>query len=233
MWAHESMTRCETVLYVDDVQWTYSNNACWRFGPVKLHDSWLSPSSNYVGLDNIPLDYKLYTMPFICHVIPGPVQQCLPPVHLWCDERICSFAVVAMPVEISKCIAVTLVLPGEVRHDPLCRRLWLIKDVFEEVGHQYLAYTILSSHSSHFSCMLVFSMIVFWTLQNVDSVAWSPVWQGSKITCFLHIFTFLSPCNPSVYLGALLLYRFNMWADLTNSTQNLLSLWYSGLNVLW
>ena len=116
MGAHKSMTRCEAVLHVDDDQWTYSNNACWQFGPVKLHDSWLNPSSNYLGLGNILLDYKPCAMPFIYHVTPGPVRQGLFQVHLLCDERMCSFAVVAPQVEISKCRTVTLVLPGEVRH---------------------------------------------------------------------------------------------------------------------
>jgi hypothetical protein len=137
MGAHKSMTRCEAVLYVDDDQWTDSNKACWQFGPVKLHDSWLNPSSNYLGLGNILLEYKPCAMPFVCHVTPGPVQQGLFQVHLWCYEGIRSFAVVVMQVEISKCRTVTLVLPGEVRHNPLCCRLLHIKNVFEEVEHQY------------------------------------------------------------------------------------------------
>lgn len=193
MRAHKSMTSYEAVLYVDNIQWTYSNDAYWRFGPVKLHDSWLNPSSNYLGLGNISLDYKPYTMPFICHVRPGPVRQGLFQVHLWCDEGMCSFAALALPQckwRSAKCITVTLVLPGEVRHDPLCRRLLHIKDVFEEVGHQYMVYTICSSHLSRLSCMLVFSIIVSWTSQNVDSITCSPVWHGSKITfpTDIHIF---------------------------------------------
>jgi len=39
MWAYKTMTSCEAVLYVEDVQWTYNNDACWQFGPVKLLDS--------------------------------------------------------------------------------------------------------------------------------------------------------------------------------------------------
>lgn len=139
MGAHKSVTSCEAVLYVDDVQWNYNNNVRWQFGPVKLHDIWLNPSSNYLGLNNISLGCKPYTMPFICHVRPGPVHQGLFQVYVWCDEGMCCFAVVAIQVEISKCITVTLVLPGEVRHNPLCCRLLHIKDVFEDVGHQYMA----------------------------------------------------------------------------------------------
>lgn len=154
---------------------------------------------------------------YICDVM----KECTPSLWWQCKCRS------------GKCITVTLVLPGEVRHDPSFCRLLHIKDVFEELGHQYVIYTICSSHVSRLSFMLVFSIIVFWTSQNVDSIMWSPVWHGLQ-NHISHRYSYFYPHVIQLFIWG---YCSNTGSKceqiFTNSTQNLLKLQYSSLNVPW